>query len=117
MLLKPRFGEVVVNVRVRPSEESWQAIDALVEQQAALCRAALRKVDVKQKLLELLERGFNVKLPPQLFREIRLPLAVRQSLELQGLSLTVNIKPVDVVVTPLRIWYGADVTMERSARR
>jgi len=117
MLLKPRFGEVVVNVRVQPSEESWQAIDALVEQQGALCRAALRKVDVKQKLLELLERGFNVKLPRQLFREIRLPLGVRQSLELQGLSLTVNIKPVDVVVTKHRIWYGADVTMERSARR
>lgn len=117
ILLKPRFGEVVVNLLVQPSDESWQAIDALVEEQGALCRAALRMVDVKRKLSEVVERGFNVRLPPRLFREIRLPAGVHQALDLQGIELTVDVNPVDVVVTPLRIWYGADVTLKRRAGR
>ena len=117
IVLKPRFGEVVVNLRVQPSDESWQAVDAIVEAQGALCRAALRKLDVKSKLAEVVARGFNVKLPHKLFREIRLPAGVHQTLDLQGIRLTVDVKPVDVVVTPLRIWYGADVTMKRRGGR
>lgn len=117
VLLQPRFGDVVVKLRIRPSAEAWQVVDALVEQQGALCRAALRKVDVKQKLQEIVERGFSVKLPRRLFREIRLPAGVRQSLDLQGVAVTLNIKPVGVVVTKHRIWYGADVTTERSDGR
>lgn len=117
IVLKPRFGEIVVNLRVQPTEEAWQAIDAIVEEQGALCRAALRRVDVKRKLSEVVERGFNVKLPPKLFREIRLPAGFQQALDLQGIELTVAVKPVDVVVTPLRIWYGADVTLKRRASR
>lgn len=115
VLLKPRFGDVVLNLRIVPSEAAWQAVDGLVEQQGALCRAALRKVDVKQKLQEIVERGFSVKLPRRLLREIRLPAGVRQSLDVQGVALTLDIKPVGVVVTPRRIWYGADVTTERRA--
>lgn len=117
ILLKPRFGEVVVNLLVQPSDESWQAIDTLVEEQGALCRAALRRVDVRRRLSEVVERGFSVKLPQKLFREIRLPAGVHQALDLQGIELTVDVKPVGVVVTPLRIWYGADVTLKRRAGR
>lgn len=113
ILLKPRFGEINVTVRVLPSPESWKTVDAIVEQQGALCRAALRRVDVKRKLSELIERGFSVKLPAKLFREIRLPAGIRQSLDLQGLPLTVAVRPVGVAITPSRIWYGANITMER----
>jgi hypothetical protein len=113
IVLKPRFGEVALNVRVRPSEDAWLVVDSIVDQQSGLCRAALRKIDVKQRLQEMIERGFSVKLPPRLFREIRLPAGVRQSLDLPGVALTLDVKPVDLVVGPRRIWYGADVTTER----
>jgi hypothetical protein len=114
ILLKPRFREVALNVRVQPSQDAWVAVDSLIDQQSSLCRTALRRVDVKQKLQEMVDRGFTVKLPPQLFREIRLPAGVRQSLEMQGLALTLDIRPVGVVVTPLRLWYGANVEARRS---
>ena len=68
---------------------------------------------MKQKLQEMVDRGFTVKLPRQLFREIRLPAGVRQSLELEGLALTLDVRPVGVVVTPQRLWYGANVEARR----
>ena len=113
IVLKPRFGEVALNVRVQPSPDAWVAVDSLIDQQSSLCRGALRKVDVKQKLQEMVDRGFTVKLPRQLFREIRLPAGVRQSLELEGLALTLDVRPVGVVVTPQRLWYGANVEARR----
>jgi len=113
IVLKPRFGEVALNVRVQPSPDAWVAVDSLIDQQSSLCRSALRKVDVKQKLQEMVDRGFTVKLPRQLFREIRLPAGVRQSLELEGLALTLDVRPVGVVVTPQRLWYGANVEARR----
>jgi hypothetical protein len=100
IVLKPRFGEVALNVRVQPSPDAWVAVDSLIDQQSSLCRSALRKVDVKQKLQEMVDRGFTVKAAAQLFREIRLPAGVRQSLELEGLALTLDVRPVGVVVTP-----------------
>jgi hypothetical protein len=114
IVLKPRFGEVSLVVRVQPSQDAWVAVDSLIDQQSSLCRAALRRVDVKQKLQEMVDRGFTVKLPPQLFREIRLPAGVRQSLDLQGITLTLDIRPVGVVVTPERLWYGANVEARRN---
>jgi hypothetical protein len=113
IVLRPRFKDVVVNVVVRPSEQAWQSLDEIVLAQGGLCRAALRKVDVRKRLGEIVERGFPVKLPASLFREIRLPAGVRQSLELQGLELTIRVQPAGVVVTPSRLWYGANVTTER----
>jgi hypothetical protein len=117
IVLRPRFGEVALTVRVRPSEDAWIAVDSIVDQQSGLCRAALRRADVKTRLREMLERGFTVKLPERLFREIRLPAGVQQSLELQGATLLLSVKPVGLVVGPQRIWYGADVTSERRAAR
>jgi hypothetical protein len=116
VVLRPRFADVTFNVGVRPSADAWVALDSIVEQQSGLCRAALKKADVKQKLQEMVERGFSVTLPKRVFRELRLPAGVRQTLDVPGLSVTLNIKPVGVVVGPQRIWYGADIEARRQSR-
>ncbi len=110
VVLEPEFGEITVKVRVEPSKETWDFVDRLIAQQGGICETALRKVDVPQRIRDLIGRGFDVKLPRRLFRPIRLPAGLEQSLSLGGRPFTLEVRPIGLVVTPLRLWYGADVT-------
>ena len=83
--------------------------DEVIRDRPKGCEIALDKVDVKDKLPSVLGRGFRVKIPQKIFKPIRMPAGVRQSLELQGLTLAVAAQPTGVLVADDRIWYGADV--------
>jgi len=109
VLLQPRFPDLAVRVFPDPSEEAWAVVDQVVKEQRKGCEIALGKVDIKEKLGAILGRGFNVKIPQKIFKAIRLPAGVSQSLELQGLTLAVLAKPTGVAVTKDRLWYGADI--------
>jgi hypothetical protein len=115
IVLTPRFGEVAVRVEVKPSDEAWQTVDALIEEQKALCRTTLKKVDVKAKLAEIVANGFDVKLPAKLFRPVRLPLGVQQSLSLQGINVSLDVQPAGLRMAKQRIWYGVNVAAKREA--
>lgn len=109
IVLSPRFGEVKFRLKVEPSEASWRVVDALVDDQKALCRAALGKVDVRAKLQEVVAAGFEIKLPARLMRPIRLPAVVEQSLTLEGMTVELALKPAGLKVGERRLWYGVDV--------
>ena len=60
----------------------------------------------------LVGRGFNVKIPQKLIKPVRLPAGLKQSLEIQGLQLALNVKPTGLLVAGDRLWYGADIVLE-----
>jgi len=113
--LSPDFGEVAVRIFVDPSEDAWKAVDGVVAEQRAGCKLALEKIDIKEILGKILGRGFNVKLPKKLFKPIRLPAGVSQSLDLQGVTLDLTVKPTGMLVSDDRIWYGADLQAKHVA--
>jgi len=115
ILLRPRFPDLAVRLRVDPSEDAWAVVEEVVKKQRKGCEIALNKVDIKEKLSQILGRGFNVKIPQKIFKPIRLPAGVSQSLEVQGIRLALHVKPTGVLVANDRIWYGADVRLSRSA--
>lgn len=115
LLADPEFGELRILVKVAPSEAAWKVVDDLIAAQEGTCGSALRKIDVKEKIAKILDRGFNVKLPAKLFRPIRLPAGIRQSMELQGVQLLLEVKPTGLSVAKKRIWYGADIATHRGA--
>ena len=115
IVLRPDFDEIAFRLQLEASKESWATVDALLEEQAAVCKMALDKIDVKAKLAAILARGFNVKLRKKLFHPIRLPAGVESSLELQGVVIGLRVVPTGLAVTPDRLWYGADV--DARARR
>jgi hypothetical protein len=86
-------------------------VDEVVKARRKGCEIALNKVDVKAKLGEILGKGINVKIPQKIFKPIRLPAGVSQSLEIQGVKLALQVKPAGVLVADDRIWYGADLTL------
>jgi hypothetical protein len=113
LLLRPRFAQEKIRVRLEASEEAWRAFDALVEDRNGLCQRAVEKADVKTRLAELLADGFDVPLPRSLLRDIALPASVQESLKLADGTYTVHVTPAHVVMGPRWLWYGTSVTIER----
>ena len=115
VVLRPRFPDLAVRIYVDPSEQAWGVVDGVVKERAKGCEIALNKVDIKEKLGTILGRGFNVKIPQKIFKPIKLPAGVRQSLEVQGIQLALEVKPTAVRIASDRLWYGADVSFTPKA--
>ena len=111
IVLRPEFPDLAVRLFVDPSEQAWGVVDGVVKEQRAGCEIALNKVDIKSKLEAILGRGFNVKVPQKIFKPIRLPAGVSQSLMIQGVPLDLRVKATGVMVADDRLWYGADVSL------
>lgn len=116
LVAAPEFGDVELQLPIEPSAEAWNAVEQLIARRGALCRAALRKADVAQKIRGVLARGVRVRLPRRLLeRPLRLPLAVDRELKLPGRALQLYAQPTDLMLTPARIWYGVRVELEADA--
>ena len=114
LVAQPEFGDVELQVPIEPSAETWRFVEDLIAQRGALCRAALGRADVPQKIRGLLARGVRVTLPHRLLeRPLRLPVAVEQSVSLQGRTMRVDARPMDVILTPARLWYGVSVELRK----
>jgi len=115
LVAQPEFGDVELRLPVEPSAEAWRLVDALVAERGALCRAALGRVDVRGKIRAALARGVKVTLPRRILeRPLRVPIAVEQSLSLPGRALRVEAQPMDLILTPARLWYGARIDLRKA---
>jgi hypothetical protein len=72
--LRPRF-ERRHRIHVAPSAEAWATVESALDRQDKFfrCGLALKQDAVMARLQGIVERGFVVKLPESLFREVRLP--------------------------------------------
>lgn len=113
LTLRPQFPDLAVRIFVDPSEDAWKLVEEVVRDRPKGCEIALGKVDVKEKISGLLGKGFNVKIPQKIFKPIRFPAGVSQSLEIQGIKLDLEVKPSGVLVADDRIWYGADFNLKK----
>lgn len=109
IVLRPDFGDLKVKLVVAASEATWATVDQVIESQRGACRAALRKIDLKGILARVIGKGFDVRIPATIFQTIRLPAGVQSSLELQGVTLALQVTPTGMAVTPDRLWYAADI--------
>jgi hypothetical protein len=112
LVARPTFEDAEIRLGIEPSTETWQLVEKTIGEQGALCRAALRAANVPEKLRAVVQRGFPVKLPRKLFPEMRLPVELERSADLEGRVIHVQVRPAGLTLTPARIWYGADVRLE-----
>jgi hypothetical protein len=114
LTLSPDFADLAVRIAVAPTEQAWRVVDEVVDAQRAGCELALDKVNIKEKLAAIVGRGFNVKMPKKLHKPFRLPAGIKQSLDVQGLRLAVQVKPTALLISEERLWYGADLALRRA---
>ena len=112
LVAHPEFGDVPLRLPIEPSAQAWRLVDELIAQRGTLCRAALGRVDVPQKIRNVLERGVRVTVPRRLLeRTLRLPVAVERELPLPGRMLRLGAQPVELMLAPDRLWYGVKVAL------
>jgi hypothetical protein len=112
IVLGPGFPDLAVRIIVDPSEQAWGVMDAVMQGRNKSCEIALDKAGVKERVAAMLGRGFNVKIPQKIFKPIRLPAGVTQTVDVGGTRLALGVKSAGVLLSGDRIWYGADVTVK-----
>ncbi len=111
IILRPEFPDLAARIAVRPSADAWKTIDAVIRDRPRGCEMALDAMDVESRLEEILGRGFQVRVPQNIFKPIALPAGVSRSFRVQDVEIALRVKPTSVLVASDRIWYGADVSV------
>lgn len=106
----PDFPDLGLRLKIEPSAETWESIDKLVEERGFKCRTALKMVNIRGTLKDLLDRGFDVKVPRSVIRPVRLPAGLQASVALEGKTYDLFVMLQDLRVVSNVLWYGADVS-------
>jgi len=109
--VRPEFEDRTIRVRVAPSAATWRGVRAALESQDSFwrCGVALKPEQIEARLRELVDRGFDVKLPDALFRPIRLPAAVSGAVRVADREVALSVRPRALQLTGTMLWYGADL--------
>jgi hypothetical protein len=116
IIADPEFPGLSLRLRVRPSAASVQSLETLLASKGPLCDLATSAGNVEGRIMELVGRGFVVKIPQQFFRPVRLPISLEQELSLLDRSVGITVTPAAVRVTPQAVWLSANVAVHRAAR-
>jgi hypothetical protein len=109
ILMSPRFPTLNVNLKVLPSAESWAAAEKVIADQEGVCGFVLSRVDVLQVVRNIVDKGFNVRLPTEKLKPMEVPVGFEPSLTVRGQTLTLGLRVASLAITEDAIWLGADV--------
>jgi hypothetical protein len=112
ILASPTFPRLSVNLKVVPSEESWAAVQKILDDKSGLCGFVLDKVDIAGVLKGLLDKGFDVRLPTEKIKPMAVPVGLAPTLSVRDEPVTVAVKVGQLAITERMIWLGADVALE-----
>jgi hypothetical protein len=116
LVARPEFRDLELELPIEPDADAWRLVDELIAGRGAVCRAALKRADIPDKLRGVLARGIRVSVPRRLLeRPLRLPVALDKDVTLSGQALALEARPTEVMLTSGRLWYGVSVTLRRSA--
>ena len=116
IVLGPGFPDLAIRIIVDPSEQAWGVMDTVMKDRNKSCEIALDKAGVKERVAAILGKGFNVKIPQKIFKPIRLPAGITQTVDVGGTKLALGVKSAGVLVADDRIWYGADVSVKTNKK-
>lgn len=106
----PEFPDLGLRLKIEPSAESWESIDTLVAERGFKCRTALKLVNIRGILKDMLDRGFEVKMPKKVIQPIRLPAGLQKSILLEGKTYDLFVMLQELRIVSNVLWYGADVS-------
>ena len=111
ILASPRFPVIKVNLKVKPSEASWGAVQKLLDEKTGVCGYVVEKVDVLGIVQKLIDKGFNVRLPTEKIKPMAVPVGIEPTMEVRGQTVELAIKLGELAITEHMIWLGANVSV------
>jgi hypothetical protein len=111
----PRF-DPAFRVKFELNPESWAKVRTALEHQDDItrCGLAFDPDKVFAQLQELVGKGFVIHLPRKLLRTVTLPVAVTESVEVEGRRVGVAVTHNALRITPEGLWYSIDLRAEIS---
>jgi hypothetical protein len=111
ILVSPKFPVVKVNLKVEPSQESWAAVQRILDSKEGICGFVLEKVDIRGALERLIAKGFDVRLPTEKIKPMVVPVGLVPTFTVRGEPVTLGVKVGQLAITEHMIWLGADVSL------
>lgn len=108
----PEFPGLALRLRVQPSRRSVQALEDMLQSKGPLCDIATSQGNVERRILELVGRGFLVRVPQHFFRTVRLPISVYDELSLLQQQVRITVRPNAARITPEAVWLSARVQVQ-----
>ena len=115
LIADPDFPELSVRLRIVPSDSSIRVLEALLASKGGVCGMGVEKADVRGRILGLVDRGFNVKIPQKFFRPVRLPIAVNTQVPIGGRTLELGVTASGLHISEQMVWLGAAVAVAPGA--
>ena len=112
ILASPKFPLIKVNLKVDPSDESWAAVQKILEEKHGVCGYVLDKVDVLKIVRGLIDKGFDVRLPTEKIKPMAIPVGIEPTMQVQGRQVELGIKLGELAITEDMIWLGAHVSVD-----
>jgi hypothetical protein len=111
ILAEPRFPVVRFNLKVVPSDESWRAVQKILDEKEGVCGFVLGKVDVLGLVKKMIDKGFDVRLPTEKIKPMAVPVGIEPTMEVRGEPVALGIKVGGLAITEHVIWLGAHVSV------
>jgi hypothetical protein len=115
ILAEPRFPLIKINLKVNPSQESWDSVQKILDEKEGVCGYVVDKVNVRGVLERLVNKGFNVRLPTEKIKPMAVPVGIEPTMEVRGQPVAIGIKLGRLAITEQMIWLGADVSVTTGA--
>ncbi len=116
IVARPEFPRDKFRIKVDLTPESWAKVRAVLESQNESGKCAAIDVDkLTQKLEEVGQKGFNVKIPRSILKTVEIPAGLSESVEVENRSIQLSVLPDALRATPSALWYTATVRAEPAA--
>lgn len=113
----PQFPDRRVRLKLDLTSKSWGAVEAALRSQDTFGKCGLLMNPDKgmEKLKALAARGITVHLPDSIFRTVRLPAGLRESVEVGNRTVAVSITARSLRVESATLWSSAAVDVQLRA--
>jgi hypothetical protein len=115
ILAEPKFPLIKINLKVDPSDESWAAVQKILDDQEGICGYVVDKVNILKIVQGLIDKGFNVRLPTEKIKPMAIPVGIEPSMKVKGRQVDLGIKVGELAITHDMIWLGANISVDVGA--
>jgi hypothetical protein len=115
ILAEPKFPLIKVNLKVQPSDESWGAVQKILDDKEGVCGYVVDKVNVLKIVEGLINKGFNVRLPTEKIKPMAIPVGIEPNMNVKGRQVALGIKVGELAITNDMIWLGAHLKVDVGA--
>jgi hypothetical protein len=112
ILAEPKFPLIKINLKVDPSDESWGAVQKILDDKEGVCGYVVDKVNILKIVEGLINKGFNVRLRTEKIKPMAIPVGIEPSMQVQGRQVDLAIKLGELAITNDMIWLGANVSVD-----